>query len=48
MIENIPGVGIKSQIGTTRKSCSEETMAAENRFFAQLSTVKKFGFMLGK
>jgi len=35
-------------IGSTRMSCNEQTVAAEHRFFAQLSGVKKFGFMLGK
>lgn len=35
-------------IGSTRMSCDEQTMEQENRFFEQLGTVKKFGFMLGK
>jgi len=36
------------QIGSTRMSCNEQTMLLENRFFTQLGSVKKFGFMLGK
>ena len=35
-------------IGATRMSCNEQTMAAEQRYFAQLSGIKKFGFMLGR
>jgi heat shock protein HslJ len=35
------------QIGSTRMSCDEQTMLLENRFFTQLGSAKKFGFMLG-
>jgi heat shock protein HslJ len=36
------------QIGATRMSCNEQAMAVERRFFSQLRSAKKFGFMLGR